>query len=72
MTLEQYASLEAELAVGRAPRAALFLTYELLHEAALGAPRADWERKLAGMPEERARLARVLEELTAWVRMRPG
>jgi hypothetical protein len=70
MSLEQYASLEADLAGGRATREAVLADYRVLHEAALGALRADWEARLASSPEERGRYAGMLAEFTAWVRTR--
>lgn len=70
LSLEQYASLCAELReASPAEREAVLRRYHVLHEASLGALVAHWEARLSSAPEERARLAKAVEDYAAWLRV---
>jgi hypothetical protein len=72
LTLDQYTSLRAVLAVGRSPRAPTLLRYHVLSEASLGALVTHWEQELAKEPEQRAAFEDALATFTDWVRAQPA
>jgi hypothetical protein len=69
LTLAQYTSLRAELEVR--PSDAILHMYYVLHEPALGALDAHWQKHFAERPEDRAVFERDLATFTAWLRTQP-
>ncbi|MFO0762570.1 MAG: hypothetical protein U0359_39385 [Byssovorax sp.] len=71
LTLEQYASLHAELLVGTGRREETLFRYRVLQEASFGALSAHWEERFRAQPEERARFDQMLATFTDWLRRHP-
>ena len=72
LSLEQYASLRAELAVHPEQWQRTLVVYTVMHQAALEALDAHWHRRFAEHPEERAAFETAVAQYTAWVRSRPA
>jgi hypothetical protein len=67
LTVEQYASLRAELSVWPDRAAEILRRYQVVNEAARRALDEHWEAWLARQPEGRAVFERALGEYTAWL-----
>jgi hypothetical protein len=72
LTLEQYASLHAELAVRPERSGETLLRYHVLHEAARGALDEHWRKQFADHPEARATFEGMLAQFTGWLRTLPA
>jgi hypothetical protein len=68
LSLEQYASLRAELAVAPGEAAEIMRRYQVPDEAAWRALQGHWEKVFAARPEERASFERAVGEFVAWLR----
>jgi hypothetical protein len=71
-TIEQYASLRAELAVWPARSAEILVRYHVLDEAARGALDAHWQKHFAEHPEARAAFESGLAAYTRWLHAQPA
>jgi hypothetical protein len=67
LTVEQYASLRAELAARSAPHAELLARYDLADEEALRAVERHWEQRLRDAPAVRARFDQLLTHYRQWL-----
>ena len=67
LTVEQYASLRAELAARTAPHAELLERYGLPDEEALRAVERHWEQRLRDAPAVRARFDQLLAHYRTWL-----
>lgn len=70
LTLHEYASLRAELAVAPERSEAIRLRYHVKNDAALGALEERWQSELAASLEARAAFDKAFAEYTAWLRER--
>jgi hypothetical protein len=68
LTLEQYASLRAELTVWPERAGEILEKYHVMHEAALGALDEHWRREIAEKPEVRAAFEEKLAMFVPWLR----
>jgi hypothetical protein len=68
LTVEQYASLRAELSVWPERAGEILRRYQVVNEAARRALDEHWEAWLARQPEPRAVFERALAAYTAWLR----
>jgi DNA-directed RNA polymerase specialized sigma24 family protein len=68
LSLEQYASLRAELSARPEDTAEIMKRYHVLNEAAWAALEQHWEKVFAARPEERAAFEKAVGEFVAWLR----
>jgi hypothetical protein len=68
LSLEEYASLQAELSVSPERSAELLLRYHVLNEAAHAALDEHRQMQLAASAEARATFEKALAGYTAWLR----
>jgi hypothetical protein len=68
LSLEEYASLRAELAVSPKQSDVILPRYHVMNEAAGRALHEHWQIDLAASPEARATFDKLLADYTAWLR----
>jgi hypothetical protein len=68
LSLEQYASLRAELALQRSDRPSILTRYGIADESAHGLLVAAWDKHLAADADARSKLERLTHQFTAWLR----
>jgi hypothetical protein len=72
LTLQQYASLRAELEVRPHRWSQILPQYRVKHQAAFGALDEHWQRTFAEHPEQRAVFEAFRTECAAWLRTQPA
>jgi hypothetical protein len=72
LTVKQYASLREELSLWPAWAPQILHKYHVMHEAALEALDAHWEKQLVEQPGLRAEYEAARAEFAAWLRSRWG